>query len=346
MRPTVRRVLSGTGAAAAFLLLTTACAAAGGEATPGSSPAGTTSTDATTYPVTLENCGRQITIDAPPERVVSLWQSNTEALLALGLGDRIVAVQENYAPYPESVASQATGLKGVGSQMGFPSKEILLSEKPDFVTGQVLDGFAFDASQGYASVEQLEQAGAAVYGANLCGSTDSQSTETWNIESVEKTLRDYGTIFDVAYRADEVIAELEADRSAVVSAVEDEPTVKTAYFNGGTGPVIVLAGGIYDDLITTAGGENVFPSDSVYVSKEEFAASDADVVLVGTFPGQDFASQKAFLEENFPDLPAVQAGRITEVPTQETDSSISVMVGLTKIANAIHPDLKLPVPAS
>ena len=348
MRPTVRHVLTGTGAAAAFLLLTTACTAADGEATPASSPPGAASTrsTSTTYPVTLENCGRQITIDAPPERAVSLWQSNTEALLALGLGDRIVAVQENYAPYPESVASQATGLKDVGSQMGFPSKEVLLSEKPDFVTGQVLDGFAFDASQGYASVEQLERTGAAVYGANLCGSTDSQSTETWNIESVEKTLRDYGTIFDVADRADEVVAELEADRSAVVSAVEGEPTVKTAYFNGGTGPVIVLAGGIYDDLITTAGGENVFPSGSVYVSKEEFAASDADVVLVGTFPGQDFASQKAFLEENFPDLPAVQAGRITEVPTQETDSSISVMVGLTKIANAIHSDLDLTVPSS
>jgi len=348
MRPTLRRVLSGTGAAAALLLLATACTAAGGEAAPASSPAGATSTGtaSTTYPVTLENCGREITIDAPPERVVSLWQSNTEALLALGLSDRIVAVQENYAPYPASVASQATGLEDIGSQMGFPSKEVLLSEAPDFVTGQVLDGFAFDASQGYASVEQLEQAGAAVYGANLCGSTDSQSTETWNIESVEKTLRDYGTIFDVTDRADEVIAELEADRAAVVSAVEDEPTIKTAYFNGGTGPVIVLAGGIYDDLITTAGGENVFPSDSVFVSKEEFAASDADAVLVGTFPGQDFASQRAFLEENFPDLPAVQDGRIAEVPTQETDSSISVMVGLTKIANAIHPDLDLPVPAS
>ncbi|TKJ96800.1 hypothetical protein PlfCFBP13513_15380 [Plantibacter flavus] len=342
MRPPARRIISSTGAASVFLLVATACAGSGA---PGST-APTSATAATGYPVSLENCGRTITVDSAPDRVVSLWQSNTEALLALGLRDKIVAVQADYAPYPDSVAKAADGLQTIGSMMGFPSKEVLLSEKPDFVTGQVLEGFAFDASQGYASVEQLEQAGATVYGANLCGATDSQSTKIWNIDSVSKTLRDYGTIFNVSAKADEVIARLDAEKEEVVKAVQGKPTVKTAYFNGGSGPVIVLAGGIYDDLISTAGGKNVFSSDSVYVSKEEFAASDADVILVGTFPGQDFATQKAFLEENFPDLPAVKNGRISEVPTQETDSSISVMVGLTKIANALHPDLDLPVPSS
>lgn len=342
MRPTARRSMSSTAAVAALLLLTTACA---GNSTPAST-ASTPGEAATGYPVALENCGREITVDSKPERVVSLWQSNTEALLALGLRDKIVAVQENYSPYPESVAEAAEGLKTIGSMMGFPSKEVLLSETPDLVTGQVLEGYAFDTSQGYASVEQLEEAGVTVYGASLCGATDYLSSKIWNVDSVSKVLRDYGTIFDVSEKADEVIAELESAKERVVTAVKDEPTVKTAYFNGGTGPVIVLAGGIYDDLIETAGGENVFPSDSVYISKEEFAASDPDVILVGTFVGQDFASQKAFLEENFPEIPAVKNGRISEVPTQETDSSISVMVGLTKIANALHPDLDLAVPTS
>ncbi|WP_285362905.1 ABC transporter substrate-binding protein [Microbacterium sp. LMC-P-041] len=334
--------MSTTTAVAALLLLTTACSGTGA---PSSIEPSATDT-VVGYPVTLENCGREITVDSEPERVVSLWQSNTETLLALGLRDKIVAVQENYSPYPESVAEAAEGLKTIGSMMGFPSKEVLLSEQPDLVTSQVLEGFAFDTAQGYASVEQLEESGITVYGANLCGATDYLSSDIWNIESVSKVLRDYGTIFNVSPKAEEVVAELESAKEKVVTSVKDEPTVKTAYFNGGTGPVIVLAGGIYDDLIETAGGENAFPSDSVYVSKEEFAASDADVILVGTFAGQDFATQKAFLEETFPDVPAVKNGRISEIPTQETDSSISVMVGLTKIANALHHDLDLAVPAS
>lgn len=337
-----RRSMAGCAAIAAVLVVSSGCSDPG-ESASSDSPSETPSA---AYPVSLENCGRTITVEAEPTRVVSLWQSTTEALLALGLRDRIVAVQKNYAPYPASVEDAAQGLTAIGSAMGFPSKEVLLSERPDFVTGQVLDGYAFDPSQGYATVEQLEQSGAAVYGANLCSSTDAQSTEKWNIDTAAQTLRDFGRIFDVEAKADDFIAQLDAQKQDVISAVAGKPTVRTAYFNGGEGPVIVLAGGVYDSLITTAGGTNAFPSDAVYVSKEEFAASDADVILVGTFDGQDFETQKAFLENTFPNVPAVRDGRISEVPTQQTDSSISVMVGLTKIANALHPGLDLPVPSA
>ena len=335
----VRRVLTGVSATALVALLA-ACSVTS-SAEPSASQ-----TASEGYPVTVENCGRELTITSEPQRIVSLWQSVTEVMLALGLRDRIVAVQGNYSPYPASVAEDAEGLNNIGSMMGFPSKEVLLSEQPDFVAGQILDGYAFDMAQGHASVEQLEQAGATVYGANLCTSTDAQDSTIWSVDTTVKTVSNFGRIFNVPAAAEELIGKLNADKQTVVDAVDGLPTVKTAYFNGGTGPVIVLAGGIYDSLISTAGGENVFPSDAIYVSKEEFAASDADVILVGTFEGQDFASQKQFLEDNFPDVPAVKNGRISEVPTQETDSSISVMVGLTKIANALHPDLNLSIPAS
>lgn len=350
MRSPAQRFMCVT-AVSVLALGAAACSAstpAGGSSAGASTSASTEGSvsSAAAYPVTLQNCGRSITVAAEPQRAVSLWQSTTEALLALGLRDRIVAVQENYAPYPASVAQAAQGLTTIGSSMSFPSKEVLLNEQPDFVTGQVLDGYAFDPSQGYATVQQIEQTGATVYGANLCTSADAQDISVWNVDTTSRTLADLGRIFDVPDQADAVIAKLNSDKQKVVDAVAGKPAVRTAYFNGGTGPVIVLAGGIYDSLINTAGGQNAFPSNAVYVSKEEFAASDADVILVGTFTGQDFDTQKAFIEQNFPDLPAVKNGRISEVPTQETDSSISVMVGLTKIANALHPDLNLPVPTS
>lgn len=338
----VRKIGLGAGAACMLLLLVTACSGTGAP-----SPAGRPSSQTSaSYPISLQNCGRKLTIASPPKRVVSLWQSNTEALLALGLRDKIVATQQAYSPYPRSVAKLAAGLKTIGSNTSFPSKEALLSEQPDFVTGQVLDGFAFDTSQGYASVAQLQQNGATVYGANLCSSKDAQNTKRWNIDSVSKTLRDYGKIFGVSAKADAVIDRLDAEKEKVVAAAKGEKPVKTAYFNGGTGPLIVLAGGIYDDLISTAGGKNVFPADAVYVSKEAFASSGAEVILVGTFPGQSFSAEKEFLQKTFPDVPAVRTGRIEEVPTRETDSSISVMVGLTKIANALHPGLGLTIPSS
>ncbi len=302
---------------------------------------GDADTSTLTAPVSLQNCDRTITFDTVPERVVSLWQAPTEMMLALGLGDKLVAVAGDYAAYPEGLADEAAGLNQIGTAMGWPSKEVLLSQDPDLVIGQSLEGFAFDTSAGYASVERIEDTGANVYGANLCSSVDALNM---TVDTTAQTLSDLGRIFDVSERADAIIAQLNKEKRAVVDAVADEDKVDVAYFNGGEGPIRVLAGGIYDSAITLAGGTNVFPAATVHVSKEEFAASDPDVILVGTYEGQDFDTLRDYLETDFPEMGAVQAGRIEEVPDRDTDASVGVMRGLTEIANALHPGLDIPVP--
>lgn len=295
--------------------------------------------------MTIENCGRPLTFNAAPEHVISLWQAPTEMMLALGLGDRVVARAGDYAAYPTSLAEEVKKIPSIGSGPGWPSREVLLSEGADLVIGQSLEGYAFDTSQGYASVEQIEDSGAQVYGASLCDA-ESGDAVAMTLDTPLETLRDLGAIFGVSDRSEKLIAELERNRQAVVYAVNGLDTIDVAFYNGGEGPLIVLAGGLYDDLIQTAGGRNVFPADSVFVSKESFAAANVDVILVGTFEGQDFNTARTYLEQTFPDLPAVQAGNLVEVPVNDTDASVTVMRGLTEIANALHPQLNLAVPQS
>ena len=45
---------------------------------------------ATHYPLTLPNCGAPVTVQAAPQRAVSLGQASTEILLSLGLAPRMV----------------------------------------------------------------------------------------------------------------------------------------------------------------------------------------------------------------------------------------------------------------
>lgn len=307
-------------------------------------PSGTPSSEAQGYPISVENCDRTLSFDSAPEKVLSLWQAPTEMMLALGLGDRVVARAGDYATYPESVAPEVEDIPSIGSAMGWPDKETVLSYDADLVLGQSLVGYAFDTSMGYASVEQLEQSGAQVYGANVCDA-DSGGAVDMTLDTPLDALRDLGTIFGASDRAEELISSLGEQRQAVIDAVAGQEEVTVAFYNGGEGPLIVLAGGIYDDAIATAGGTNVFPRDAVYVSKEEFAASQPDVILVGTFEGQDYETLSAFLRQTFPELTAVQEDRLVEIPVADTDASISVMRGLTQIANGLH-GLDLPVPAS
>ena len=53
--------------------------------------AGSALAQATHYPLTIENCGVQVTFDKAPQRVVALGQNTAEIMLLLGLQDKMVA---------------------------------------------------------------------------------------------------------------------------------------------------------------------------------------------------------------------------------------------------------------
>lgn len=307
-----RRARAGANAVAAAIVLA-GCASTSPTS---SSDGSTTSSGGSGYPVSVRNCGHTLTFDSAPKRVVSLWQAPTETLLALGLKDQITAMAGNYADFPASVAQEAKSVPAIGTSMSWPSKEVLLSQSADLVIGQSLTGYAFDTSQGYASVSQIEQAGAQVYGANMCDA-DGGDALKMTLDTPIQTLRDFGKIFDVPARANEIISRLEVERNAVTDAVKGKTTVKVAFYNGGQGPLLVLAGGIYDSAITTAGGKDIFSAGSVSISKEDFAATAAraDVILVGTFQGQDFATQRDYLEQTFPNLPPSRTAGSSRSPS-------------------------------
>jgi iron complex transport system substrate-binding protein len=287
------------------------------------------------YPVTIENCGRQLTFDKAPQRVVSLWQPQNELLLALGVQDHIVAFAGIYTDLPADLAAAAEGIPSIGDSMAWPGKEVLLSQQPDLVVSELMEGFAFDPSQGRATVAELEALGIQVYSASACTVADYAGKR---IETVYTDLENLGKIFGVSDRAQALIDAMKSRQADIVAKVAGRPTPRVAFYNGGEGPLNVLSGGVWGDTITQANGENVFPSDAFMVGVEEFAAAQPDVIIIGTYPGQDAETLIAFLQATFPTVPAVQNNRLYPVPTIETEATVRVIDGFEKIARAIHPE--------
>ncbi|VAW08122.1 Vitamin B12 ABC transporter, substrate-binding protein BtuF [hydrothermal vent metagenome] len=85
----------------------------------------TTVAEATDFPVTIESEGGTWTLDAAPQRIVSLSPTATEILFEIGAGDQIVAV-DAYSYYPEE--APVTDLSGYD-----PNVEAVVAYEPDLV---------------------------------------------------------------------------------------------------------------------------------------------------------------------------------------------------------------------
>lgn len=104
----------------------------------GSGDAGATGTDSSSaFPVTVEGDNGEVTLDARPERIVSLSPTATESLFAIGAGDQVVAVDDN-SNYPKDAPT--TDLSAYE-----PNVEAISTYEPDLVvisddTGDVAKG--------------------------------------------------------------------------------------------------------------------------------------------------------------------------------------------------------------
>ncbi len=97
---------------------------------------------APTFAVTIESAGGTWTLDAPPQRIVSLSPTATEILFAIGAGPQVVAV-DNWSTYPPEAPT--TDLSGFD-----PNIEAISAYEPDLVV------IANDANELVAGLTALE----------------------------------------------------------------------------------------------------------------------------------------------------------------------------------------------
>src|SRR5687767_4445999 len=87
---------------------------------------------ATQDPVTLENCGKEVTFEGAPQRAVTMNQSAAETLIHLGVGDRIVGTGYEIDKVPEEIAAEYGKIPMISAHGQPPKHEALLEVQPHF----------------------------------------------------------------------------------------------------------------------------------------------------------------------------------------------------------------------
>ncbi|WP_407318360.1 putative F420-0 ABC transporter substrate-binding protein [Isoptericola halotolerans] len=315
------------------VLALAACSSGTGAADDGGSPdpagssgpdgAGTSTTTATQYPLTLDNCGTEVTFEAAPERVVTIKSSTAETLLALGFGDRVVGAAFLDGEVPDWLADAAAGTavaEPVSDEV--PGTEAVLELEPDLVYAGWESNVSAD---GAGDRETLASLGVQSYVAPAACKDPVYMPNPLTFEDVWADIREVGRIFDVAGEAEAVVVE----QSAVLGALApDDRDLDALWYSSGSDVPYVGAGiGAPQMILDAVGLDNVAGDvEDTWTSMgwEEVVDADPDVIVLVDAAWNSAEDKIARLEENpaTARLTAVTEERYLVVPFPASEAGV------------------------
>ena len=272
----------------------------------------------TAYPLTLDNCGVQVTLPAAPQRVVTIKSTATEMLLALGLGDRIVGVGFQDGPAPEPWTAAAAALPILSDKL--PSQEVVLKTEPDFIYGGWESNFAAD---GAGERPTLAELGIASYVSPAACRSIKPAKLTF--DDVFAQIGEMGTIFDAAPAAEALIAE---QKDALAAVSPDARGLTALWYSSGTkAPYVGAGSGAPQMMLEALGLENIMADvDDGWVAASWEAVVDAnpDVIVLVDATWNSAEQKKKLLAENpiTSQLDAVINQRYLTVPFPASEAGV------------------------
>ncbi|MEU9532154.1 ABC transporter substrate-binding protein [Streptomyces sp. NPDC048213] len=300
------------------------------------------------YPVTLKNCGRTVTVDAPLRRAVSVDQGTTEILLSLGLQDRMAATATWTDPVMKGLEKANAGVKRIADNR--PSSEKVLDQEPDFVTA---DFESTLAKGGVAPREQFEKLGVPTYVSPAdCTAKDNTQdgdgvrTGALTMDSVYAEVRDLARAFGVPERGEKLVAELRTRIREATDGIDASGTSVLYWFANSESPYLAGCCGAPGIITRELGAKNAFDDthdEWPQINWETVADRDPDVLVIGDLTrksqtAESAAGKIAFLESNpvTKKMDAVRHKRYVLLSGQAMNPTIRTVEGLEQLAAGLR----------
>ncbi|WP_241665679.1 ABC transporter substrate-binding protein [Prescottella subtropica] len=305
--PVSRRVLSTTAVAVAAALTLTAC---------GGSPQ-SESDAATDAAISLQNCGRTVTLDGPAQRAVTLNQGATESALSVGAQGQMAGtayLDDTIAPQWRDAYAQIPVL----NESAYPSREAVLEARPDLVLASYAS--AFD-DKAVGSQDSLADLGVATY-VSPFGCQDKSQRPPVGWDAVATEIGDYGTLFGRGSDADAESTRMRDTLAGIESAAPGRGKSVFWYDSKTDTPYVGGNAGGPQLIIDAVGATNVFSGLNGAWGNgnwETVLQANPDVIVLVDATWDTAESKKQFLKSDpaLRDLTAVRTDAFVVVPFSE-----------------------------
>ena len=273
--------------------------------------------------VALGACARShaAPVEGDARRIVSLGPATTEALFAIGAGDRLVG-RSRYCDWPP----EATRLPAVGGIE--PDVEAILQLGPDLVVGP-----------------------SGQWSGRLGETMHAHGIATWfpdeiqSLAGVDAFILGLGVRTGHAAQARAVDETLDAREAAVERAAANASRPRVLLV-AGLGPVVVAGPRSFaDDLVRHAGATNVVTEGGAWpaLGFERVVELDPDVILDASVAETGGATRITRDAQGWSGVRAVREGRVVPLADPRVlRPGPRIAEGLAVLARALHPDAAIP----
>ncbi|RZQ64724.1 ABC transporter substrate-binding protein [Amycolatopsis suaedae] len=289
------------------------------------------------FPLTVGNTGRTLTFAAPPARIVSLYPSMTDLLIALGAEGRLVgqAGTGYSAPQPQ-YKDKAAAVPVLADTEA--TTEALLNARPDLVVSD--QEYHFDGKR-LPRRDDLAGRGIQVY---INRALHEPTKVTSTVPDSFADVLDLGRILGTTHLAEPLTAGLRQQLSDVEARLAGVTPVGAVLLTSYDSALYAHAGGLYGDVLTRAGARNLteqaeIPAGEYYgqLSPEVIARKNPEVIVYVYRTEDNRVSSEQEMRRLFAATAAGRSGRFVPIEEASFGGALRSAPAVASLARALHP---------
>ena len=266
--------------------------------------------------------GTEVNIPTKIEKIISTAPSNTEVLMALGLGDKLVAI--------DKYSTDIEGLNTELPQIDFsnPDAETIIGLEPDIViasghnkTGSVEDPFKAISESGIPVV--------------YIPSSDS-------IDGIYKDIEFIADVVNEKSKGKEIVDDMKAQVEEIKAIGDTITDKKSVYFEISPAPYLSSFGKstFLNEMIEIIGAKNIFENEEGWVSPTAEAIIDANPDVIITNAGyMENPTEEIKSRDAWENINAIKNNEVYLVDQNASSRpSQNVIKALEQMAKAVYPE--------
>ncbi|WP_294390336.1 ABC transporter substrate-binding protein [uncultured Clostridium sp.] len=277
-------------------------------------------------PTTMQDReGNEFNVPKEVNTIISTAPSNTEVLVALGLADKLVAV-DKYSADVEGISEELPKI-----DFRNPDAEAIIALNPDIV---IASGHNKVGDEDPFAL--IKEAGIPV----------AYIPSSYSIDGIYEDIEFIANLTNTEKKGKELVDSMKKEVEKIKAIGDKITDKKNVYFEIGAGSGLYTFGNgtFLNELIETVGATNIFADENSWITVTPEAVIDAnpDVILANS-PGTNEAGLTAIEDiesrDGWDTITAVQNGDVYSIDNNASSRpSQNVIKALKEIARAIYPD--------